>query len=143
MVSNTDLQITQNFNLWEFACPWSNRAHVDFLLVYGLQLIRNILWEETGVEHRILIHANGGGYRSNDLQDYIDRKHNQVSRHRFHTQGRAADVRPFAGNRLEDARMIYDAAKKVWVFDNSGIIYYRNSNFVHLDTGDRKYHDII
>lgn len=68
------------------------------------------------------------GYRSPQTNERLREKSSGVSRHSLHMQGRAIDVR-VAG--VDCA----DLAAHALALSRGGVGYYRQSDFVHLDTG--------
>jgi uncharacterized protein YcbK (DUF882 family) len=68
------------------------------------------------------------GYRSPETNQRLHEKSSGVSQHSLHMQGRAIDVRIA---KLDCA----DLAARALDLQRGGVGYYRESNFVHLDTG--------
>jgi uncharacterized protein YcbK (DUF882 family) len=68
------------------------------------------------------------GYRSPQTNEQLRERSNGVARHSLHLEGRAIDVR-LAG---VDCAVLADRARGM---TRGGVGYYRQSDFVHLDTG--------
>ncbi len=68
------------------------------------------------------------GYRSPKTNDALRRKSHGVAKHSLHMQGRAIDIRLTD----VDTAAIRNAALAM---QKGGVGYYKNSDFVHLDTG--------
>jgi uncharacterized protein YcbK (DUF882 family) len=68
------------------------------------------------------------GYRSPETNERLHERSSGVSQHSLHMQGRAIDVRM---NGVSCA----DLAARAQDLKRGGVGYYRESNFVHLDTG--------
>jgi len=72
------------------------------------------------------------GYRSSETNRKLAITNSGVARNSYHIKGRAIDLR------IEgiESKAIRDAALKLRV---GGVGYYEKSDFVHLDTGPRRY----
>jgi uncharacterized protein YcbK (DUF882 family) len=68
------------------------------------------------------------GYRSPQTNEQLREHSNGVARHSLHLEGRAIDVRLAGVNCAELAAQAQGMTR-------GGVGYYRNSDFVHLDTG--------
>jgi uncharacterized protein YcbK (DUF882 family) len=68
------------------------------------------------------------GYRSPETNERLHERSSGVSQHSLHMQGRAIDVRMAGVN-------CADLAARAQDLKRGGVGYYRESNFVHLDTG--------
>jgi uncharacterized protein YcbK (DUF882 family) len=81
--------------------------------------------EHIGVEPTFTVIS---GYRSPQTNEMLHERSSGVSSHSLHMEGRAIDVR-LAG--IDCA----DLANRALELTRGGVGYYRQSNFVHLDTG--------
>jgi uncharacterized protein YcbK (DUF882 family) len=68
------------------------------------------------------------GYRSPETNERLHERSSGVSQHSLHMQGRAIDVRMTGVG-------CADLAARAQDLKRGGVGYYRQSNFVHLDTG--------
>lgn len=68
------------------------------------------------------------GYRSPQTNEQLRERSDGVARHSLHLEGRAMDVRLA---KVDSATLAAHARQLV----RGGVGYYRNSDFVHLDTG--------
>ena len=68
------------------------------------------------------------GYRTPATNAMLRRRSNGVARRSYHTKGKAIDIRlpGYDTHRLRNAALS---------LRSGGVGYYRNSNFVHVDTG--------
>lgn len=94
---------------------------IDIQLFYGLMKIQEISGSK-GVYEVI------SGYRSPQTNAMLRSQSNGVAKKSYHMKGRAIDVR------LSDVKTshVRDIAKKLRI---GGVGYYRDSDFIHLDTG--------
>lgn len=116
MAGTNDFQLTEDFNLQEFECTHPEHRHVrvDKELVYKLQALRYWLGEP------VIINS---GYR-------CEERNRQVGgvKHSQHLFGRAVDFS--LNNQDKTFKEIYKKAKEIGF---TGIGFYRESNFIHLD----------
>ena len=72
------------------------------------------------------------GYRSPKTNESLRKQQEGVAKHSLHMQGRALDFRmPGVSNRY-----LNQASLSI---SNGGVGYYRNSGFIHLDTGRKRH----
>jgi len=85
----------------------------------------NELQNSIGSDSRIHVLS---GFRTSGTNEYLRKRSNAVAKNSFHIKGRAVDLYiPEV-----DAESIMDKARKI---GRGGVGYYKNRNFVHLDTG--------